>query len=347
MKKNNILKSALAIVAFGTIMASCKKVTSPEPIGDGGQTIVKLYQGLADTAAGYSAGYKLLNIELASTPQTLEMVDVRRDAANSNDLNKTMNIVVKNDPGAVTTYNSALVPLPAGSFTVDAATPLVGSDYNVTLEPGNIARIIKITITNAQTLDLNNSYGMGFTISSVDANGKIAGLEKTIVVEIGLKNKWDGCYIVSTNSFTDFVNPALTGYASWKACLQTSGQYTDVAYLTDIVGSPALATTAWLNTPYHPIVNTGTNAGSVYGNFGMVFTFNESNRVVAVTNFYGQPTTAAPFRSGEIDPTGVNTVNANRSFRVKYKMLQTGLSPAPAGNIRMACDETWIYQGPR
>jgi hypothetical protein len=347
MKKNSILITALTIVGFSTLLVSCKKVNSPEPLGDAGQTIVKLYQGLADTAGGYSAGYKLINIDLTNTPQVLEMVDVRRDAANSNDLNKTMNIVVKNDPGAVTTYNSSLVPLPAGSFTVDASTPLVGNDYNVVLEPGNIAKIIKLTVLNAQNLDLNNSYGMGFTISTVDNSGKIAGLEKTIVVEIGLKNRWDGCYVVSTNSFTDFVNPALQGYASWKACLQTSGQYTNVAYLTDIVGSPALATTAWLNTPYHPIVNTGTNAGSVYGNFGMVFTFNEANKIVAVTNFYGQPTTAAPFRSGEIDPTGINSVNANRSFRVKYRMLQTGLSPAPAGNIRMACDETWTYQGPR
>jgi Domain of unknown function (DUF1735) len=346
MKKNNILKSAVAIVAFGTIMVSCKKVTSPEPIGDGGQTIVKLYQGLADTASGYSAGYKLLNIDLSSAPQTLEMVDVRRDAANSNDLNKTMNIVVKNDPGAVTTYNSALVPLPAGSYTVDAATPLVGSDYSVTLEPGNIARIIKITIPNAQALDLNNSYGMGFTISSVDANGKIAGLEKTIVVEIGLKNKWDGRYIVSTNSFVDLSNATLIGYASWKAELRTSGQYTDVAYLTDVVGSPALASTTWIGQYYHPIVNTGTNAGSVYGNFGMEFIFNESNRITGVNNPWGNPSPGPQFRNAQLDPAGVNTVNANRSFRVKYRMIQPLATPLP-GNIRTIIDETWIYQGPR
>ena len=346
MKKNTILKSALSIVAFGTIMVSCKKVTSPEPLGDAGQTIVKLYQGLADTAAGYSAGYKLVNIELASTPQTIQMVDVRRDAANSNDLNKTMNIVVKNDPGAVTTYDANLVPLPAGSFTVDAATPLVGNDYNVILEPGNIAKIIKLTVLNAQSLDLTKSYGMGFTISSVDANGKIAGLERSIVVEIGLKNRWDGCYVVSTNSFTDLANPALIGYASWKACLVTTGQYTDVAILTDVVGSPALASATWIGQNYHPIINTGSNSGSVYANFGMEFVFNESNKVVGVNNPWGNPSSGPQFRNAQIDPAGINTVNANRSFRVKYRMIQPLATPLP-NNIRTIMDETWIYQGPR
>jgi Domain of unknown function (DUF4361) len=191
MKKKFIY---LFVSASLLLFASCKKVLVSEDGGDKGQTIVKLHDGLADTASGYAAGYKLLNIDLVSTPQTLEMVDVRRDAANSNELNKAMNIIVKNDQGAVTTYNSSLVPLPAGSFTVDASTPLVGNDYTVALEPGNIGKVIKITITNAQNLNLNNSYGMGFTISSVDANGKIAGLEKTIVVEIGLKNIYDGIY---------------------------------------------------------------------------------------------------------------------------------------------------------
>lgn len=181
---------AMLAVAFN----ACKKTASPEPLADAGDTYVKFINGLADTAKRHFAGYKLINIDLVTTPQIIEAVDVRRDAANNSQLNQPINITVKNDPGLVTPYDSSLVPLPNDAFTVDAATPLVGTDYQVTMKPGEFSRIIKISITNILALDISKNYALGFTISAVDANGKIAQMEKSIVVQLGLKNKWDGVY---------------------------------------------------------------------------------------------------------------------------------------------------------
>jgi hypothetical protein len=53
---------------------------------------------------------------------------------------------------------------------------------------------VPITFVNANTLDPNSSYGIGFTITSVDGGYRIADNLKNLFVEIGVKNKYDGRY---------------------------------------------------------------------------------------------------------------------------------------------------------
>jgi len=339
----NIFAVSIALLIFN----ACKKVAIPEPLGDKGITIVKFADALADTASGHASGHKVVNIDLIPTPQTFEAADIRRDVPNNAELNKDMNIVIQIDPGAVTSFSPDLTPLPDGSFSADPSITVVGRDMQLSMKAGEFSKIIKITVPNILALDVSKTYGLGLTISSADANGQISKWEKSIVVELGLKNKWDGKYQVNTNLFVDYVNSALIGYNSWLAELHTSGPHTAVAYLTGVIGSPDLATTDWLNTPYHPIINTTNAAGSVYGNYGMEFEFNDADKIIKVVNVYGQPTTTSPYRSAEIDPGGANQVFSNKDFRVKYKLIQTGLSPAPAGDIRVLMDETWVYKGPR
>jgi hypothetical protein len=347
MRYRIFIQSIFIISTVLLIFSACKKVAIPEPLGDKGITIVKFSDALADTASGHASGYKIVNIDLVSTPQTFEVVDIRRDVPNNAELNKDMNIVVQIDPGAVTSFNPDLTPLPDGSFSTDPSVTLVGKDMQVIMKAGEFSKIINITIQNILALDISKTYALGFTISSADANGQISKLEKSMVVELGLKNKWDGKYQVNTNSFVDYVNPALIAYNSWLAELHTSGPHKAVAYLTGVIGSPDLATTDWLNTPYHPIINTTNAAGSVYGNYGMEFEFDDADKIIKVVNVYGQPTTTSPYRSAELDPGGANQVFSNKDFRVKYKLIQTGLSPAPPGDIRVLMDETWVYKGPR
>lgn len=211
MMLRNIFKNAFFFLfAAAALLVSCKKVATPVPLGDKGKTIVKFIGGLADTANGYSAGYKIINIELVSTPQVLEMVDIRRDVPNNTELNKAMNIIVKSDPGIASTYNPGFKPLPEGSFTVDNATPFIGNEYKISLKPGELSKVIKITLLNALALDLNKKYALGFMIFSADANGNLAKLESSMVVEIGVKNRYDGVYKVS-GTFFHPTNAALVG----------------------------------------------------------------------------------------------------------------------------------------
>ena len=201
--KNKSFYIPLIFLAVMVIAAGCKKVASPEPLGDNGQTIVKFYEGFPDTAEQKSSGYKLVNLDLVSTPQVFEMVELRRDVSNNAALNKAMTVIIDNDPGAVSSFDpvNKMVSLPAGTFSPEAPAVLVGNSYSITFEPGEFAKIIKIKILNATALDLSKRYGLGFRIASIEGEGTIASLEKSLVVELGVKNQWDGVYSI-TGDFT-------------------------------------------------------------------------------------------------------------------------------------------------
>ena len=101
--------------------------------------------------------------------------------------------VATSDVQVTLTLNNALVtdagltPLPAGSFTVNSLT--------VTIPAGKkSSEAVKITIPNSTVLNAALSYGVGFSISSVDQGYKIASNQKNVVMGFTIKNKYDGVY---------------------------------------------------------------------------------------------------------------------------------------------------------
>ncbi|HMI79481.1 MAG TPA: hypothetical protein VK484_11860, partial [Ferruginibacter sp.] len=67
-----------------------------------------------------------------------------------------------------------------------------GGTFTFTFKPGEFAKQIYVIIPNATLLDPSALYGLGFTITSADAGGIIT--QKSVVVEIGAKNAYDGIY---------------------------------------------------------------------------------------------------------------------------------------------------------
>ena len=271
MKYYKIFKALPVLASLVILLNSCDKIATTEPIGDAGQTLVKVLDG-GTTAA---PGYKLLNIELKSTPQVLDLVDIRRDVPNNGELNKVMNVIVKDDPGAVSAYDTSLIPLPAGSYTLDPGNPLVGTDYKLAFAPGEFAKEIKLTLLNALALSLSSRYGLGFTLSSVDANGNIIGDQKTIVVEIGVKNKWDGIYSYTSGLVTRYSAPGLPlgdalsgplGSANPDVTMATVGANTvEVTGLTWSGGTLGVGGIAGLRLTVDPVTNLVTAASSGNG----------------------------------------------------------------------------------
>ncbi len=195
----NLLLAGISVLALN----ACKKTTlDVQPLDGAGQTIVKFVftdaganpNGIPDTTNGKYSGYQLLSVKLDPNPQTIEVADLRRDVPNSNEMNKPMTVIIKNDPSAVTAYDSDLIPMPIDAYIPDASNPLYGDSYTVTLAPGELAKGLKITIPDITQLDLTQRYGLGFTIASVDADGHISTMQKSLVVEIGTNNEWDGIY---------------------------------------------------------------------------------------------------------------------------------------------------------
>jgi hypothetical protein len=206
MKYINLAKKFAVVALCAAAFTSCdKNDDDAEPIGDRGQTVVKLINGGDPSVI-------LWSVDFVNSPQTLLAADLRRDVPNETELNKTMTVVIKDDVAAVAAVDPTLVPLPTAYYTIGAATPKVGGQggtYTITLTPGKFAEQIYITIPDATVMSTSTTYGLGFTITSVDADGKISA-SKSIVYKIGAKNAYDGVYKVSgvfTHPTTDYAGP--------------------------------------------------------------------------------------------------------------------------------------------
>ena len=189
---NNINKIALLGLSV-FILNACKKIATTDPIGDAGSTYVHLLGGGDAPAVGSS----LLGVDFVNRPQAVDVADIRRDAANSLDLNKACKVVIKDDTAAVTQYNIAngtsYVPLPRSWYTANFPATSMGGTYTLPFAAGEFAKQITITIPNATLLDPSTTYALGFTLVSNDGGFKNA-IGKTLVFAIGAKNKYDGIY---------------------------------------------------------------------------------------------------------------------------------------------------------
>ena len=358
MNKKQILYGLLfTTVAF----ASCikKEVT---PLGTEGSTIVKILDG------GTPANIKKNPIDFVNTPQQILVADIRKDAPNNAAMNTPTTVTVKDDTAAVRAANPAYILFPSAWYTIQSEVPKVGGvagTWTFVFDEGDFAKQIYITIPNATLLNPSALYGLGFTITAVSADGKIS-YQKSLVIEIGAKNQWDGIYAV-TGPLTDLANPNLAQWndpasgdpfadshgGAWEAHLVTTGANEVVVFDNTIWGVPA-----------HPLVQVSPFGYSGYSAVGMIVNFSAAtNTVTKVYNWYGDPTrgpanslgnpaggsgpplyAASNTRRLDLDPSGVNAVQGNRDILIKYFMIQPSVVPV---GPRTYIDEKWAYTGPR
>lgn len=129
-----------------------------------------------------------VGVELSTTPQTvndLVFVNVLAGEPAKTDVNITLTL---ND-ALRTAYNTAnstnILALPPANFNVA---------LSLTIPAGQRFAQVPLILPSTNTLSPNDTYGIGFTIASVDGGYKIADNFKNLFVEIGVKNKYDGVY---------------------------------------------------------------------------------------------------------------------------------------------------------
>jgi Domain of unknown function (DUF1735). len=323
MKKLHKISLVLSIVSLAFFAVSC--LPDQESIGGAGQTFVKLHP----------ADYSMSAFDAKTTPQSGILFEVRRDVANSNDLNSstTVELLYDTDNSIMDKYNedneTSYTPLPTSLGTVSPA--ITGGKITLTFAPGEIGKTISINVPSAGSFDFSKNYALAFKINSVSGTGKLSeAVGKTILCEVLAKNKWDGVYTV-TGSFVDYINSAWVGYYPKEVELRTTGANTCSKYDKELAGFGYLFDT------------DGAGTLSQFGAWTPAFIFDSSDNVTVVNTTVDSP---ARGRTAELY-TGVGAINKydakTKTMDVAYYLKQLNVSP----QLRSLVKEHYVYKGAR
>lgn len=303
-------------LAVAVLFSSCLKDNNRYVNFGAATSLVELpaATGVSGTGMFQANSYAITN-----TPTPL---NVQVNVAAPKPLSSALTVKLSVDQSALTAYNTAnstnYTLLPAADYT---------SSLSVTI-PANQNSANVIVNINTSLIDPSQQYILPLTIT--DAGGQQISNYKTLLYNIQVKNKYDGVYTV-TGTMVDVLAPNITANYPRTVNLITQGA-SSVAYYDTGIGNYA-----------HSILNNGA-AGS-YGSFAPVFNFDPvTNKLLTVTNYYGQP--SSNNRSAVLDPTGtVNAVTGTPGtvgsvIKVKYILLQ-------AGAVKTTFDETLTYTGSR
>ena len=210
MKYLNLTKSLAIVAMLSLVFTACKKAKVATPLGDAGQTLVKILGG------GTPAATSAKPIDFVNTPTRIVAVEVRRDLPSETELNKTMIVTVKDDTAAVSAWAAGTLnrfKLPFAWYTVAVAggvkTGGEGGTFTITFQPGEFSKTIFVTVPNATVMNPSFVYGLGFTVLTADQGAKIS-TQKSMIIEIGAKNAYDGIYSVVSGFVQRYSGPGPT-----------------------------------------------------------------------------------------------------------------------------------------
>lgn len=290
---------------------------------------------------GLPAGQNITIVSLDATPPEEELDAVLIQLASKEPAKQDVKVTLTKDMSLVAMYNNAnftnYVELPSNTFQL-----LNPEGLTVTIPQGQNQAWLKIKVIKAN-FDFSQSYAIGFSIASATPGYTIASNYKSMILAIGVKNKFDGLWRMN-GTLVDVANPALVAWPNAAIAFVTSGP-TSVAMINRQTN-----VAAWFDQPFHPISSAG--AFSVYGGWAPVFTFNGTDNLVQVTNnpAYGGPgPNPANSRGSAIDASGINKyeiLGGVKTIRAKYIMTQSSVVAAPP-HYRTFMDMTFTYVGPR
>lgn len=314
MKRRFYIKTAFVALIAAAGLSSCLKDDKHYVDFAGATPLIELPS--AANVGGSGGLLQSVSFDISSTPTPLNlMVNLAAPKTLSTDVTVKLSV----DAAALAAYNTAngtnYELLPAADYS---------STLTATIAKGTNSSNVVINL-NTTLIDPSKNYALPLTIT--DGGGQQISNYKTVIFNVGVKNKYDGVYTV-TGTMNDIVNPALTGNYPRTVDLVTTGANTN-AYFDEGLSNYA-----------HAILNGG--APSSYGLFAPVFTFDANNKVTAVVNKYGQPSTNN--RSARLDITGINAVSGTPGttgsvIKVKYVLVQ--------GTDRTFFDETFTFKGKR
>lgn len=210
MKRNNI-KLILSIASFliiVTAVVSCNYEEKDLLEGKGGVNLIR-FQGLTD---------KFNLVAITPEAQKVTIVTVKRDPISSGDLAQAASADLSLDAAVLDKFNNdngtSYTLLDPSSYT------FVGSSTKVDFAAGDDHSDVAIQL-DPSGLDLSLQYAMAFVIKNPSGSYKLSVGNDTAVVQVIIKNQYDGVYhsigtrynFNATSDYTgwDDVNDAATG----------------------------------------------------------------------------------------------------------------------------------------
>ena len=195
--KNKVLKYLLLSSCLVLLFGACRKdAFKGTETGSSGKTYIWISQGGGDPYVQY--------FDVFSDIKPVVLFTVRRDAANSGDLNKPVTVTLTTD--ADSTTNAGLTAFADGTYSVPTAADIASggiyasskgvtqtaTGYTVVFAPGEFAKNIVVKVDGSK-LDLSNTYGGVYKITG---NGGLAVKSGYDIVAAGVavKNAYDGTY---------------------------------------------------------------------------------------------------------------------------------------------------------
>ncbi|SEO41857.1 DUF1735 domain-containing protein [Mucilaginibacter sp. AW1-7] len=352
MKRNKFLNHILLACSVLVMFSACRKV----PAGD-----LSNENPTAGTSyIGIPTGMENSNFFDPFTDiKTVNVFTVKKDAANNTDLKKPEKIVLTALPDAITKYNEkngkSVELLPQSFYTLGTGADITqASSGNLTFAfaSGDFSKdfIIKL---NGSKLDLSKTYALAYKITSTDGLAIHAASKDTMYAFFSVKNKWDGVYQVTSGTMVDKTNAAFTHPNNWLAVygISDNGSPTNGPMEYELRTISATQCVLYDNYIFGTVatpITTGTASDNIsyYGSFGLILTFDPAtNKVVSVTNYYGQP--AGNTRYAQLDPSGANVYDpSSKTVTIKYNMCQPSVIADPPF-VRTTWDEVWTYKGAR
>lgn len=211
-----VLLQSLFVTILFSVVISCEKGTEPfpPPVSEE-KTLVRL-------PAAADGPLKTLALDLVPGTQTVNVLEIRRDATSPADLNRTLVVKIRNNNGVLSDETSgAVVELPEHLYTNHPDNPYDGQHWIITFQPGEFVKHLKILLDASQLITLGQRVGFGFSIA--DAQGaEISSSKGKLAVEISAKNQWDGKYALTWTNYHPSLNPGYTG-SSTDVEMHTTG----------------------------------------------------------------------------------------------------------------------------
>lgn len=198
-------------------VTSCEK--GEEPFPGTTESSEKALIHFPEAAAG-----PLTTIALDLNPgiQTLNMIEIRREATSPAELQKTQIVKIKNQNAVIADPSSGEVTeLPSHLYTSHPDNPFDGQYWTVTFGPGEFVKYLKINLDASTLLSAGGRVGLGFLIAEAPG-AEISDDRNKLGVELSAKNQYDGRYKCTWTNYHPTANPGYTGSVT-EIQLHTSG----------------------------------------------------------------------------------------------------------------------------